>query len=207
MRTACWSARRQRVSLARAARSLAPRRRRVARAAPQRNAETVGSPGIQKRQGKASVPATPATPTRGPVAIGRSGSTGRSESRGGAVPAAPGDRVDAVVHRMPQPHRVAEAPGSAREVAARAAPRGAAAGRGIPPLDRSRPPRSRIPPATPSGPAHDVHARVDAVAEVDVEVARLAPHRGVARGRPHARVRARVGRRRRCRARGRPRPR
>jgi len=92
---------------------------------------------------------------------------------------------------MAESHRIAESSGSAREVAG--GPRSRSAQRrGIHALDDLAGAQQHT-ARDPVRPAHDVDARMDAVAEVHVQVPRFAPHHLVARRAAHARVRSGVG--------------
>ena len=158
------------------------------RLGPSGRARPSGRRRSRSARGTHPFPRVPRLPPAVRSAGRRGALAGQEQPRDRAVMRGAGDRVDAVMNRMPQPHRVAEparvrAPGRAT---ARAAGRRRAAASSPSTIS---PARSRIPPATPSRTAHDVDARVDAVAQVDVEVAGLAPHRGVAGCRSHARVR------------------
>jgi hypothetical protein len=135
--------------------ALSPHRGHASRAPrPHRNAETVGSPSIQNRQGNASVPAVPATPTRGPVAKRSKGSV-RSDSRAiapacsmpvtASMPSCTGCRSPTASPSRPGPRARSR---SACTTPRRSRRRRVAASR----PSTISPARSRIPPAMPSGP-------------------------------------------------------
>src|SRR5690606_1272215 len=100
----------------------------------------------------------------------------------------PGDRVDSVVTRVLEPDRLTESTRPPCQIAPGAS---SALDRDLKPLDDLTRAQQHSPGLT-GGPAYDVHARVDAMTEIHIEVPRLAPHRRVPGRSTHPRVGSRV---------------